>query len=233
MGPGVGARRVQFANSDVLEQIQKCWLSHIVHDFSNPLFTARGYVRLLLEEREGPLTESHRRYLIVVLDNISKLVALAQELNDFPAKQGFALEAFSFRDLLEQAIANAASVLAEKHVRLAHNLPLDTLATIGDREKLGQALDSFLSAAVQLSDPGGVVEVSAREDDQRIIVQVNSTGDPATAGSPPDLSKPCRLWRLHGGGTSFNRSSEGRYSLVCELPVISVDLERSGGSVCR
>jgi len=220
MGPGVGARRVEFVSSDVLERIQECWLSNVVHDFSNPLFTARGYVRLLLEEREGPLSESHRRYLIVVLENIGKLVALAQELNDFPAKQGFALEAFSFRDLLQQAVAKVASVLAEKNVRLAQNLPNEALATIGDREKLGQALYSFFSAAVQFSDPGGLVEVSAREDDQRIIVQLSSTGDPATAGSQPDLSRPCRLWRLHGGSTSINRSSEGRYSLVCELPVI-------------
>jgi signal transduction histidine kinase len=220
MGPGVGARRVEFVSSDVLERIQECWLSNVVHDFSNPLFTARGYVRLLLEEREGPLTESHRRYLIVVLENISKLVALAQELNDFPAKQGFALEAFSFRDMLQQAVAKAASVLAERNLRLAHNLPNEKLATIGGREKLGQALHSFFSAAVQFSDPGGLVEVSAREDDQRIIVQLSSTGDPATAGSQPDLSRPCRLWRLHGGSTSINRSKEGRYSLVCELPVI-------------
>lgn len=219
MVPGVGARRVEFVSSDVLERIQESWLSNVVHDFSNPLFTARGYVRLLLEERDGPLSESHRRYLVVVLENISKLVALAQELNDFPAKQGFALEAFSFRELLQQAVAKAAPVLAEKNARLAHNLPNNTLATIGDREKLGQALDSFFSAAVQFSDPGGLVEVYAREDDQRIIVQLSSTGDPATAGSQPDLSRPCRLWRLHGGSTSINRS-DGRYSMVCDLPVI-------------
>src|SRR5882672_10101870 len=84
----------------VLDRIRSHWLSTLAHDMSGPLFAARGYTRLALEEKDGPLTASRRKYLNAVLENIDRLVALAQELNDFPAKEGLEFGAVSFRTLL-------------------------------------------------------------------------------------------------------------------------------------
>jgi signal transduction histidine kinase len=213
-------RKLELGGSQILEQMRECWLSNVIHDFSNPLFSARGYVRLVLEERDGPLPESSRRYLNSVLENIGTLTALARELKDYRANENFELELFSFRDLLLDAISEVVPLSAGDNLNLRQTISNEPLYTIGDRQKLGQALRGFLSAVIQSANRGGQIEVSAGEDDDRITMRLTASGAAPVGGFQPDVSAPSRLWRLHGGITSFGNPSGGVYSFICELPVI-------------
>ena len=216
MNPGV----VEFDSSEVFDRIRERWLSNIIHDLSNPLFAARGYVGLMLEEREGPLTASSKRYLGSVLENIGRIVALTQELDSFPGRAEFKFESISLRSLLKQAVADLHTALIEKRIQLTENLSKNSLSTIGDREKVVLVLRSLLAAAVEFTGTGGAVQVDAFEADENIIIRFSATRDPQAPvdKAPPDVSMPCKLWRLHGGSTSLSYSPE--YLVTCELPVI-------------
>jgi two-component system, cell cycle sensor histidine kinase PleC len=186
MNPGVGTRKVEFDSAEVFDRIRERWLANIIHDLSNPLFAARGYVRLVLEEREAPLNASTKRYLDAALENIGRIVALTQELDNFPERAEFKFESISFRSLLKQAVADLRTALLQKSVQLTENVSED-LSTIGDREKVVLVLRSFLAAAVEFTGPGGTVRVDASEDDERIIVRFSAT---RTQGRP--LTRPRR-----------------------------------------
>jgi hypothetical protein len=103
MKPASGAEPGGIENS-LLLKIQSNWLSSVIHDLSNPLFAARGYLRMLLEEKNNPLTESQHRYVITALENIERMTALTQQLNDLPGKDGFDLDVVNFRDLLPRVL---------------------------------------------------------------------------------------------------------------------------------
>src|SRR5260370_21462798 len=85
MKPEIMVERTKLDGYQILDRLRSHWLRTLAHDLSSPLFVARGYTRLALEEKGSPLTPSQRRYLTVVLENIDRLVTLAQELNDIPA----------------------------------------------------------------------------------------------------------------------------------------------------
>jgi hypothetical protein len=53
--------------------------ANLVHDIRTPMVAVRGYTRMLLEEREGPLNPTQREYLTIVLENAQKVIRL---LND-------------------------------------------------------------------------------------------------------------------------------------------------------
>src|SRR5216683_6428294 len=114
MTPEMALEKTKLDGYQVLDRIRSHWLSTLAHDLSGPLFAVRGYTRLALEEKDGPLTASRRRYLTAVLENIDRLVAFAQELNDVPAIDGFEFDTVSVRSLLQQAGAEIRSDLAEK-----------------------------------------------------------------------------------------------------------------------
>src|SRR5439155_353457 len=205
----------------VLDRIRSHWLTTLAHDLAGPLFAARGYTRLALEEREGPLTASRRRYLTSVLENLDRLVTFAQELNDFPAKDGFEFDTVSFRALLQEAAAEIRSDLAEKRMLLTEQFSDGPLATIGDREKLTTAVRGFLLLAVELTGCGGTVNVQAHEENEKIILRFSATRGPEVSRtSAPDVSIPCKLWRLHGGAASISLAPDSEYLVACELPVV-------------
>jgi hypothetical protein len=55
--------------------------SEVLHDARGALFAARGYAKLILEERAGPVTVTQQRYLANILKNIDKLSLLTNALS--------------------------------------------------------------------------------------------------------------------------------------------------------
>ena len=218
MEPGMWDRGVGTDLDQAIEKIQEHWRSNIAHEFSNPLFAARGYVRMLLERRAD---ETEKRFLTAALENIDKLVTLTQELEDFPTKNVLVLERLSLTDLLRDVINDITSESAAKGVRFAPLLATEGLGTIGDPQKLRQAMRSFCATLTEFTAPGGVIEIVAYENAQELIVQFGTDRHPSALGmSLPDLSIPRKLLKLHGASTAIRYSPEGRYSVVCELPAI-------------
>jgi signal transduction histidine kinase len=222
MKPEMAVDKTKLVGYEILDRLRSHWLRTLAHDLSNPLFVARGYTRLVLEEKDSGLTPSQRKYLTAALENIERLVTFAQELNDFPAADGFEFDTVSFRTLLQQAAAEIRSDLAAKSMLLEQHFSEDPLATIGDREKLAVAVRGFLHLAVELTGHGGTVKIQAREENEKIILRFSATRGPETSreASPRDVSMPCKLWRLHGGATSVSLAPDGEYLVACELPVI-------------
>ena len=215
-----GASRVQVGGMEVLDQIRERWLANMRHDLCGPLFTCRGYVRLVLESQDGgQLSDTRRRYLGRTLENLEKLVTLARELDNCPVSGALELTAFEFREMLLEALAEAGPFLDGKNLQLPLDLSSLTVTTIGDRNQLSQALREFLAATVRCTNSAGTIEVTASEAYGQIKVQLTGSPVQAASGSQPDISGPSSIWRLHGGSVGASWV-DGRYSLVCELPVI-------------
>ena len=175
---------------------------------------------MVLEEAGGALSEPQHRYVTAILGNISKLVTMVQELQNFPGNDAFEFEVVRLKDLLKEAVAALHTSALEGKIRLAERLSDDPLSTIGDRQKLSQAMYEFLAATIKFASPGGVVEVSAREENEKIVVEFLAASAPGTREGMalPDLGKGCQLWRLHGGHIAISQT-DGCF-ITCELPIV-------------
>src|SRR5258707_277046 len=62
----------------------------------------------------------------------------------------------------------------------------------------------------------------ALEENEKIMLRFSAARGPEASreASPPDVSMPCKLWRLHGGATSVGLAPDSEYLVACELPVI-------------
>lgn len=205
---------------EVLERMREQWFANVIHDLSNPLLTTRGYLRMMAEAPDG--TES-KRILGLALENLSRIVALIQELKDFPPKQEFRVTSFSFRDLVNEVIAEVRPNLSENRITARQFLSDASLITSGDREKLSRAVHGFFAAAIQTMNPGETLEIYVAETGggDKINLRLNISHSRSVSKPLIELSELGQLWRLHGGKFSISRSSEARYSILCELPVIS------------
>jgi signal transduction histidine kinase len=209
-------------NRAALSSIRAHWMSNVIHDLRGPLFAARGYTKLMLENRTGDVTVTQQRYLTSVLENISKLAEIVARLDDLPSDDALTLQQLNFRELVGEVIADWRR--RENLARLSEHIPIEPMHTIGDPTKLSLAVHKLLGSAVEFTQYGGKIDLSVQHEDDEITLRISampdSTQSPANIQTWPDVASPCGILRLHGGVASVDCVPAESYHVTCRLPVI-------------
>ena len=148
------------------ERMKDQFVSLISHELRTPLTSILGYLELVLEDEEQPLTDEQRSYLTTVERNADRLLRLVGDLL-------FTAQVDAGRFTLEPEDVDLASVVraAEESVRVTAagagvdvvlDVPAEALVVPGDAVRLGQACDNLVSNAVKFTPAGGRVTLSLR-----------------------------------------------------------------------
>jgi signal transduction histidine kinase len=152
------------------------FLAMLGHELRNPLapiFTALDLMRLrggeAAKSRETDVIERQARHLAGLVDDlldVSRITSGKIELK----RQLLALD-----DVLAKAVETASPLFEKRR----HELRLDVqhgLLVDGDPTRLVQVFANLLTNAAKYTDPGGVIEVTARRDDGSMLVEVRDNG---------------------------------------------------------
>lgn len=209
-------------SAEALRRIRAHWLSHVTHDFRGRLFAARGYTKLMLEERGGNVTVTQRKYLTNILDHINKLAMLVNTLQEFPSAEALNLEPVSWTELLHSVVQDWRR--SEKTLRLEEHLPEGPVQTTGDRAKLRFAVHKLLGSMVEFSRSEGKVELCAQQEEDELMLRFLGTAeglrDASSSVLQTDIAMPCEIVRLHGGMASIEPPSAAAYRVTVRLPII-------------
>ncbi len=140
------------------------FVSLISHELRTPLSSILGYLELVLDDEDNPLTEEQLHYLSTVERNANRLLRLVGDLL-FTAQ----VEAGKFTfdehevDLVAVISASAESAMpaaSSANITVESQLPRAPVLVGGDAVRLGQACDNLLSNAVKFTPRGGQVCIS-------------------------------------------------------------------------
>lgn len=152
----------------------------ISHELRTPLSSILGYLELMRDDREHPLSPEHLKYLGVAERNANRLLRLVGDLL-FTAQVDsgkFSLEKRSV--LLDEIVRGAVEtgqVLADAAGVHLHTELADIPPTVfADAVRLGQAMDNLISNAIKFTPRGGTVTVSLSTTDDQALVTVRDTG---------------------------------------------------------
>ena len=148
------------------ERMKDQFVSLISHELRTPLTSILGYLELVLEDDDQPLTDEQRSYLTTVERNADRLLRLVGDLL-------FTAQVDAGRFTLKPEDVDLATVVraAEETVRVTAaaadvdvvvELPAEPLVVAGDAVRLGQACDNLVSNAVKFTPAGGRVTLSLR-----------------------------------------------------------------------
>jgi signal transduction histidine kinase len=151
-----------------LERLRAEFYRNLSHELSTPLTPVVGYLRLLLDERLGPLTLVQRKTLESMDSCTSRLRSLIENLLDVTAletgKMHFYYREYDFAALARDASQAARAAAQEKGVMLHLEIPGGPLAARGDPDKLGRAISHLAANAVKFTDVGGHIQLSVFEE---------------------------------------------------------------------
>lgn len=158
----------------------------ISHELRTPLSSILGYIELIGDDEENPLSAEQSKYLVTVERNAQRLLRLVSDLLFTAQVESGRLSLQELEvDLLvvvKRSMDSAKPIAESRDVRLALSHPPETLLVWGDPTRLGQAVDNLVSNAIKFTPPGGRVAitlgttVSIRDEPEAALISVSDTG---------------------------------------------------------
>jgi signal transduction histidine kinase len=124
-------------------------LSLTVHELRTPMTVVAGYVRMLLKERAGPVSEEQRRLLEEAEKSCARLSALLAEVSELSGLEAgtapFNRSEVDFRAVLREAAAGLPQ-LADRSVAVQVQTQSGPLPIHGDVVRLRSAVSAVIGA---------------------------------------------------------------------------------------
>lgn len=170
----------------LLDQLKSNLVATASHELKTPLTSIRLAVHLLLEEMTGPLTAKQTELLLDARENCERLLGMVNNLLDLArlehGRRQLEIRPEAPAALLQAAAATIRHRAADKGiavtVQAAANLPLVAV----DPVRIGTALRNLLDNALNYTDPGGHITLSAAATSDAVFLSVEDAG----IGIPPE-----------------------------------------------
>ncbi len=212
-----------------LEQQRTEFISMVSHELRNPLNTLNGFLKVLLQEKVGPLNERQRDFLETVDERAETLKSRINELLEFNRSESgrIQLRLHHQRASLPDLIANIITrlQLQAKHFNLTLDASVhdDLPALLIDKDRIDQVLTNLIENAMKATPGPGSIHVSATFNEYEIRVEVRDTG----TGIPQDQQQKI-FSRFYGLG---NKNSEHGVHLGLGLAICQQIVEGHHGRI--
>jgi two-component system, OmpR family, sensor histidine kinase VicK len=155
-------------------------LSLSVHELRTPMTVVAGYIRMLLKERAGPLSDQQRKLLEEAEKSCGRLSALLAEVSELSNLEAgtapVSRVAVDVEASLRDAV-NSLAPLADREVAVTLDLEGGPVSVSAERARLTQALGSVIAALRRelVGDDGLIVRGRPTGEHYEILA-----GEPAT-----------------------------------------------------
>ena len=219
-------------------------MSLAVHELRTPVTVVAGYLRMLLREQAGPLSDKQKKMLEEADRSCGRLGALVAEMSEFGKLEGGEV-ALARQDFdLAALAAELASGLhdgVDRGVQLEARAPagIKEIRVAGDRMRIAASIKALMQSAVRERVEPGILSVRCSVAGTAPRWAVLAIGDDAAmpelervALEPPDafdewrgglgLALPVarRVIEKHGGAVWCATGPAGRATAALRLPLI-------------
>jgi signal transduction histidine kinase len=198
-------------------------VSLAVHELRTPVTVVAGYLRMLLREQGGPLTDKQRKMLEEADRSCSRIGGLVAEMSEFSKLEAQELGLVRMDFDLAALVAEVASGMHDndRGVRLDVRGADRPLMVSGDRPRLAAVVKALLHSAIRERGEPGVVVVTCSTMEGTPPWGIVAVGDDALVATLADNASAQLL-------PSFD---EWRGGMGLALPVARRVLEAHGGAV--
>lgn len=213
-------------------------VSGVAHEVRNPLFGITSTLDALQARLHGQPEQS--RHIAVLRGETSRLQKLMQDLLDYGKPASNERAVTNLFSLIESALAECLPLAHDRGVRLdlALHGPAPMLAL--DTQRLDQVFVNLIENALQHSEPGSTILVSATRDDAvnppAVVCSVADQGSGFRASDLPRVFEPFftrrrggtglglsivqRIVEEHGGTVVAENRVEGGALMTLRLPLM-------------
>jgi two-component system, NtrC family, sensor histidine kinase KinB len=162
------------------EEAKRGIIATVSHQLKTPLTSIRMAIHLLLDKKVGPLSDKQSSLLLAAKDEVTRLSSIIEQLLQIRRiESGRLLTEFSPVspiDLITEAADGFRKAAGERGISISVQVPEDLPAVAADKVLIIHVLANLLSNAVNYSDAGGRITITAKARKHDVCFSVKDTG---------------------------------------------------------
>jgi signal transduction histidine kinase len=208
-------------NPQAMVRLVSGLLRTISHDIRTPITTVRGFVKMMLDGRTGPISDTQRESLRMAFQGIDQLVKIGTSISDASGHiEKIHAEIVDVPALWQSVMEASRPQLLAKSVTIEDNIEGDRRSVCGDRQYLTNLLERLLTFAISAFANHGKLLVNFRCRNE-ITLMLTFPGVPGALAQPTldeELASAREIAFLHGGQITVRQGKEGESILMLVLP---------------
>lgn len=160
-----------------LDNLKNDFIQTVSHDIRSPLTSIMGYVNLI--ERSGDVNQQQEEFIERVKQSAHSITNLINHLLELGRAEGTIeenLQPLSLTPIIEGTVGDHKSQIDERKQVVSVNAPSELPLVKGNALQLRQMMDNLLGNAIKYTPVGGMINVSADQEDGQVIIQVTDSG---------------------------------------------------------
>lgn len=158
-----------------LDQAKTNFIATVSHELKTPISSIKMSLKLLQDQRVGTLNEEQKNLLAHIRDDSQRLLNITGELLDMSQVETGNIQlnfkAVQPKEVIEVATEALRFAAEQKQIDFRIHLPSGLSPILADLDKTAWVLMNFLSNAIRHSPEKSVIEISAKEDESRKLVE--------------------------------------------------------------
>jgi signal transduction histidine kinase len=161
------------------DRVKSEYVLRVTHDINQHLAAIQGCVELVETGFVGPLNEKQTDLLKRAKDRTGKLMAFVKALlkiTHIKLIKKIEMEEFSIRKTIENAINFVDTKAKNKGISINCNIETVLDKLCGEQIYIEETITNILANAVKYTHNNGKVDISVKNDDNHILIQIADTG---------------------------------------------------------
>ncbi len=173
-------------------------IAEIVHEMRTPLTSIIAYADLI--QRPGTAQSQCVQFADIIQSEAERISKITNNFLDLArlesGRASLARDPLDMSTVIRMAVNVLKPQADAKQIMISVDVPATLPSVMGDAQRLHQVMLNLLSNAVKYCRPGDQVTVSARGEDNRLIVSVADTGPGIPTDALPSIFE--RFYRVPG-----------------------------------
>ena len=161
-----------------LDNMRKEFVANVSHELKTPITTIKSYTETLLENDIDKDLE--KNFLTVINSESDRMARLVRDLlqlsNIDYKKTTWNKNEISINNMINGIIQKLEFSIKEKEHNVVLNIQESVPNLIGDNDGIEQVLLNVISNAIKYTENGGIIEVSAYNKENDIVIKVKDNG---------------------------------------------------------
>jgi signal transduction histidine kinase len=208
-------------NPQMMARLVSGLLRTISHDIRTPITTVRGFLKMMLDGRTGPISDPQRDCLKMAFQGVDQLIKIGTSVSDASGNiEQIHAEILDVPVLWQAVMEASRPQLLAKSVTIEESIEGDRKLICGDRQYLTNLFRRLLDCVISAVEDRGKLRVELRCRKEIALMLTF----PEVAGSltPPDADEELASAReiafLHGGQIALRSVKDGKSILMLALP---------------
>jgi len=196
------ALREQIARSERLAALGQV-VAEITHEIKNPLMMIGGFARQLIKAAGD---EKNLGKLNIIVDEVSRLENLLQELREFYMPRALTSEKLDINALLQEVYLLVKADCERNSIRTEFKVDQKPAIIEGDRGKLKQVFLNLIKNSVEAMERGGNLSVRSKVSGGVVEMTVADDGCGIPGADLEKIFSPFFTTKKHGTGLGLSIS---------------------------